>query len=285
MGINTWGVGRPRAVQAGSQARVSNRTLNPIQTKQRQELMSSYYFFLDETGDHGLTFIDKKFPIFLLCGCLIREDRLMAIEKQVNRFKRKFFETTEVILHSRDIRKCEGAFQILFDLNLKAGFYEDLNEILGQGKYCLIGSGVNKTEHVKKYGKVARDPYSLSLSFVLERLVYYLYSADRSASVEILVEERGKREDGLLLAHFNSVLDRGTHYVSSDNFKERIRRLSFHSKKENIIGLQIADLCAYPLARYAINPKEPYVPFDVIKGKLYCSPRGRFKGWGLKLFP
>jgi len=32
-----------------------------------------YFFFLDETGDHGLDFIDKNFPLFLLCGCLIRE--------------------------------------------------------------------------------------------------------------------------------------------------------------------------------------------------------------------
>jgi hypothetical protein len=60
-----------------------------------------YYFFLDETGDHGLDFIDKNFPLFLLCGCLIREDHLTKLGKQVNAFKLKYFKTTGVILHSR----------------------------------------------------------------------------------------------------------------------------------------------------------------------------------------
>jgi len=247
--------------------------------------MANYFFFLDETGDHGLTFIDKNFPIFLLCGCLMREDALKELEIRVNRFKRKYFKTTEVILHSRDIRKCDGAFQILFDLELKAAFYKDLNEILGQGHYYLIGAGVNKAVLVKKYGKVAKDPYSLSFSFVLERLVFYLNNADKSAGVEILVEERGKREDGQLLAHFNTVMDRGAYSMEPEKFKNRVRGLGFHGKKENIIGLQIADLCAYPLARHLINPKEPYVPFDIIKDKLYCSPKGQFRGWGLKVFP
>jgi hypothetical protein len=247
--------------------------------------MANYFFFLDETGDHGLAFIDKNFPIFLLCGCLIREDALRDIEARINQFKRDYFKTTGVILHSREIRKCEGAFQILFDLELKAKFYKDLNRILGRGQYSLIGSGVNKEEHVKRYGKGARDPYALSLFFVLERTIFYLNTADKTSTVEILVEQRGKREDGQLLAHFNSILDQGTYYVPSGNFKARVRRLSFHAKKENIVGLQIADLCAYPLARHLVSPSEPYVPFDIIKGKLYCSPKGQTEGWGLKVFP
>ena len=34
----------------------------------------NYYCFLDETGDHGLSFVDKNFPLFLLCGCITKED-------------------------------------------------------------------------------------------------------------------------------------------------------------------------------------------------------------------
>ena len=88
-----------------------------------------YGFFLDESGDHGLTYVDPNFPLFLLCGCLFEESALREMEKRVNEFKLKYFGTTAVILHSKDIRRCEGAFQILFDLDLKAKFYEDLNSI------------------------------------------------------------------------------------------------------------------------------------------------------------
>jgi len=83
----------------------------------------SYFLFLDESGDHDLGFVDKNFPLFLLCGCVIKEHYLKEIENKVNTFKQKYFGTTEVILHSRDIRKCQGAFQILFDLQLKGKAY------------------------------------------------------------------------------------------------------------------------------------------------------------------
>lgn len=244
-----------------------------------------YCFFLDETGDHGLTFIDDNFPIFLLCGCLIREDNLFAFEDELNKFKKSFFGTTEVNLHSREIRKCDGAFQILFDLELKAGFYEKLNRLLNQTKYYIIGAGVNKKEHIKRYGKGAKDPYALSLSFILERLIFCLDRKADKSHVKISAEKRGHKEDQMLLAHYNSVIDRGTYYVSSARFEMKIEEFKFHSKRENIVGLQLADLCAYPLARYVINPDAPYIPFNVIQKKIYSDNKGNIDGWGLKMFP
>ncbi|MDD5686363.1 MAG: hypothetical protein PHE88_00825 [Elusimicrobia bacterium] len=34
-----------------------------------------------------------------------------------------------------------------------------------------------------------------------------------------------------------------------------------------------------------INPKEPYIPFNIIEEKIYCDKKGKYDGWGLKLFP
>jgi len=244
-----------------------------------------YYFYLDETGDHGLDFIDKNFPLFLLCGCLTREDHLAKMEEEVNAFKLKYFKTTKVILHSRDIRRCEGSFQILFDLNVKSCFYADLNMILGKGVYHIIGAGINKEEHVKRYGRGAKDPYALSLSFIIERLIFCLDKLDTSATVEIVVEVRGRTEDQMLLSHFNATLDKGTYFVSAERLKKKIVKFGFIAKRDNNTGLQIADLCAYPLARNILNPEEPYVPFDIIRNKIYANDKGEYVGWGLKVFP
>ncbi|MEW6088918.1 MAG: DUF3800 domain-containing protein [bacterium] len=244
-----------------------------------------YYFFLDETGDHGLSYIDKNFPIFLLCGCLFSEDSLRQTENTLNDFKRKYFNTIEVIMHSREIRKCEGAFQILFDLNLKEKFYNDLNNILDKADFKIIGAVVNKEEHIKKYGAGAKDPYALSLSFIIERLIFCVDLMDKNASVDIQVEERGRKEDDMLLAHYNTIKDRGTFYVSTERMIHRLKSFKFFNKRENVLGLQVADLCAYPLARYVLNPRAPYIPFDVIKSKIYCNSKGEFEGWGLKQFP
>lgn len=244
-----------------------------------------YQLFLDETGDHGLNFIDKNFPLFLLCGCLFQEEELKELESKVGEFKRKYFKTTEVVLHSREIRKCDGVFQILFDLKLKEEFYKDLNSLLKNSKYTVIGVGINKEEHIKKYGTQAKDPYSLSLSFIIERMIFCLDNLDRHALVEIKAEIRGKKEDQNLLAHFHSIHDGGTYHVSRERLQKRIKGLKFCGKRENVVGLQVADLVAYPLARHLLNPKEPYIPFSIIEGKIYCNAKREYDGWGLKLFP
>ncbi len=244
-----------------------------------------YYLYLDETGDHGLSFIDHNYPIFLLCGCLFNQIEMENMEKKVNLFKQKYFSTSNVILHSREIRKCEGSFQILFDLNLKAKFYEDMNLIIKNSKFKIIGVGINKEEYIKRYGKSAKDPYALSLSFIIERLIFYLDELNKEAEVEIIAEKRGTKEDKKLLSQFNSTLDLGTYYVLSDRLKKKIKKFEFKFKKENIVGLQVADLCAYPLARHLLNSEEPYIPFMIIEEKIYCNNKGEYDGWGLKLFP
>jgi len=245
----------------------------------------NHFLFLDETGDHGLSFVDKNFPLFLLCGCLIEKKCLHEIERRVDNFKQKYFGTTQVILHSRDIRRCEGAFAVLFDLQLKQKFYEELNVILGQSGYCLLGSAVRKDKYIKKYGKGAKNPYALSLSFIIERLIFYLDSLSEKTDVRVLAEQRGSKEDQMLLSYFNSIMDRGTYYLKPDRLRQKIVGFSFHDKHDNITGLQIADLCAYPMARHLLYPKEPYIPFTIIERKIYHDNKGKYLGWGLKVFP
>lgn len=244
-----------------------------------------HHFFLDETGDHGLSFVDEKFPIFLLAGCLFEENELQKVEREIDNFRKNFFKTTEVVLHSRDVRKCEGAFQTLFDLKIKRRFYEELNKIISGARFTIIGSGVNKNDHIKKYGKGARDPYAISLAFIIERLIFCLDKKGDVSTVDIKIEKRGKKEDQQLLDQYNIILDRGTYYVSSERLKTKINKFEFFLKKDNVVGLQIADLCAYPLARHILNSVEPYIPFEIIKDKIYCDNNGKYDGYGLKIFP
>ena len=82
-----------------------------------------YFLFIDESGDHGLVTLDASFPVFLLCGLLTSEDNYSDLKNNINLIKNTFWGKKEVILHSRDIRKCEKEFQILFNLELKSEFY------------------------------------------------------------------------------------------------------------------------------------------------------------------
>src|SRR3990167_6435777 len=164
-----------------------------------------FHFFMDETGDHGLSFVDESFPIFLLAGCLFESAEYEKIIQEINAFKQEFFNTTEVILHSRDIRKCDGAFQILFDLELKKKFYERLNAIISGANFTIIAVAIDKKKHVEKYGKLANNPYTICLSYILERLIFCTDQNPNISTVSITIEKRGKKEDKQLLAHYNSV--------------------------------------------------------------------------------
>ena len=51
---------------------------------------------------------------------------------------------------------------------------------------------------------------------------------------------------------------------------------------DDVIGLQIADLVAYPLTKYVLNPNQVNLAFDVIKSNIFQQDG---KIVGLKVFP
>lgn len=238
--------------------------------------------FLDETGDHGLSHVDPNFPVFLLCGCLFTDDALVVFEREINHIKKKYWNTTDVILHSRDIRKCNGPFQILFDLSIKEKFYNDLNALIESTDFTVIAAAIDKEEYIKRYGKLAHDPYDVSLSFIMERLIFRLDEIGDIATSRLVFEKRGHKEDAQLASHFTAIRDNGTYFVDAERMQKRIEGCTFNSKRKNTIGLQCADLCAYPLARSLVLKGEPSKAADIVNKKVYHKG---IKKYGLKVFP
>jgi len=108
--------------------------------------MDTYYLFLDESGDHGLSNINTFFPVFLLCGVLFEKNQYQKSRNLINDIKNKYWGNKEVIRHSSDIRKCNKEFQILFDLELKGKFMTDVNSIITGCDYTIIADGIQKEE-------------------------------------------------------------------------------------------------------------------------------------------
>src|SRR3989344_5555822 len=243
-----------------------------------------YHLFIDESGDPSLSSINVDFPVFTLLGCLFEDSAYQETCLKIIELKREFFGSEHAILHSRDIRKCEGVFVKLFDLEVKAKFYERLNSILENGEYTSVAVGIKKQEFIEKYGKIADDPYELSLSFLLERAVMET-DKSKDSILHIAIESRGRVEDEIIQKRYNRLLDNGSSHISPERFKKRFEKMEFRKKKDNDCGLQIADLCAYPVARHLINPSEPYPAFNIVEKKLRKNNIGSYMGYGLKIFP
>lgn len=241
-----------------------------------------YYLYIDESGDHGLATLDPTFPVFLLCGILIEESQYENIRGQFNALKKELWGNKEVIFHSRDIRKYEKEFQIFFNLDLKKLFYDQLNNYIRKNDYTVIASAIQKERYIKKYGRLSNDVYELALSFIIERAVFYLDQYAAPNSLEIVIEKRGKKEDKLLGEHFQRLMARGTAYVTAQRLQVLNVNITFRSKKENINGLQLADLIAYPIARFVIEPNRANPAFEQFEAKIYSRKKKRY---GLKIFP
>ncbi len=242
-----------------------------------------YYLYIDESGDHGLTTVNADFPVFLLCGVVIAEDEYENLRQSFNAIKQTFWENKRVIFHSRDIRKCEKEFSVLFDLEKKKSFYEKVNTTIRTHQYTIIASAIKKDSYIQRFGRLSDDVYEISLSFIIERAIFFLDDLHkRDIELEIVIEKRGRKEDKKLEEHFQRLISRGTGYVNAERLRGYSLAITFSSKVENINGLQLADLVAYPIARYVIDSARANPAFDLIANKIYTKNGKRY---GIKIFP
>lgn len=66
------------------------------------------------------------------------------------------------------------------------------------------------------------------------------------------------------------------------DFKSIDFDLKFVKKSANVLGHQLADLCAYPIARHVIDPMKSHRAFEIVRSKFIDRA-----GWrhGFKIFP
>ena len=245
-------------------------------------MADNYVLYLDECGDQNLSSFDPQFPIFTLCGVVVSEEQDKLLADRINSLKMDIWNNTNIILHSRDIRKCQNGFEVLFDLEVKKHFLESVNAILGDDIYIIICCAILKEPYIRQYGKL-NDVYGLSLSYIMERVVFYLDSVGKdNIELRTVIERRGKKEDTSLLNYYNQLLDRGTYWVNGDRMRRYFKRFDMRWKSENIVGLQVADLVAYPITRHVLNPNGVNLAYDVLKKNIYQVDG---KMYGMKVFP
>ena len=243
-------------------------------------MTSPFIAYFDESGDHGLQSIDPTYPAFVLCGAAFKTDQYRGTELNLfSKIKFDHFGHDAVIFHSREIRKRMGAFQILNDPGRRARFMGDVATFFGASTCTLIAAGIDKLRHVRQYAYPG-DPYGISLTFCLERL--YAWQRDNGAAnaeTHCVFEARGDEEDKQLAVHFLRI-------CGGDNNWGRLPfHMTFASKQTNMPGLQIADLAAYPIARYVIDRNAPNPAFEAIRPRFRKKWNGVIDGWGLKIFP
>lgn len=241
---------------------------------------SDYIVYADESGDHSLTSIDPKYPMFVLAFCIFHKNEYTtAVTSAVQNFKFNHFGHDMVLLHEFDIRKAKKEFAILVNPKKRMDFMADLSQLIEQAPFTIISMAIEK-KILKASRQGATNPYHLALGFGLERIYSFLKTKRQiTRQTHIVFESRGKKEDQALKQVFSEICCG----------KNRWGCLPFEmiiaDKKSNSCGLQLADLIARPIGRYVLNPSQENRAYRIIEKKFYRDRWGLKEGRGLKCYP
>lgn len=244
-------------------------------------MFSDFLLFIDESGDHGLTSIDRHYPVFVLCGVLVHKDEYVdRLSAGLDRLKIKHWGHNEIVLHEREIRKPRGAFSFLQIAEKREEFQQDIASIFRDGQFQLIYSVIRKDVYAERY-VVPRNPYDLSMSFVLERAFLELNARGQGARrTTVIVECRGKEEDAQLRLAFERITNGNNACGRALPFD-----LLMIPKIANSSGLQVADLAARPMGTRVLRPDQPNRAYDTLRVRIRRNHAGEARGFGIKIHP
>jgi hypothetical protein len=242
---------------------------------------SDYVIYADESGDHSLVSINPQNPVFVLAFCIFEKRAYIeTVVPMVQRLKFDFFGHDCVVLHSHEIRKARGEFNILLNPQTRQTFIDRVNEVMAAAPVTVIAAVIDKQRHVRQYNDPA-NPYEIALTFCMERLQHWMREHGQGRRLShLMVERRGASEDAKLELEFRRIVQGRNQVGAMPNLDIR-----FMDKKHNSTGLQFADLVAHPIGRHVINPLQANRAYELIEPKLRRSSSGRIRGYGLKIFP
>ena len=96
--------------------------------------------------------------------------------------------------------------------------------------------------------------------------------------MDVRVEKRGKNEDDSSFRPRSLRVRRKALFLcKAERLQKIISSFKFQAKKDNVIGLQLAEVGAHPSVRHLTSAKRTsYIPFDGIKGNMYRDRKGNF---------
>jgi len=111
-----------------------------------------------------------------------------------------------------------------------------------------------------------------------------MYLGRSKEKLIIRIESRETHNDIKLAEVYENFRSQTTYQFAISEIHSKIVDLSFNQKVQNVVGMQIADLVAYPIGRWVLNNIKENKPFEFIKQKIH-SKNNIFLNYGLKVFP
>ena len=266
-------------------------------------LVPNVRMYVDENGHQSLkgdlSLSDKRFLCMTGVIMPIREHN-EKLTPMLNDLKIKYFGSSEIVLHRRELISAKGPFTVLSDKNTRQHFDDDLLFIIAEVKYRVISVVIDKKRLVEKHGILhAHDPYALALEYLMQRYQYWMKDCHMSHHFcygDILAESRGGGEDLLTKRTYDEIyqgkgynpLDDAAKYYSSSHIKLK-------KKADNIAGLQFVDLISHPARRYILSKNDLATNLktssfeqrivEILSAEKFRRKGGKIEGAGTVFYP
>ena len=265
--------------------------------------MRLYRIYIDEIGNHDMqvkTVTDPNARFLILFGVIVeREYMLHTLQPEMNKIKRDFFQhdpDEPIIFHRKDMARMRGQFRSLGSREKRQRFGDTMLDAYRRWHFTSICVTIDKKTHLALYGENHRPPYNYCLHILMERYVLFLRS--KHVKGDAMIEARGKREDKELSTAYNTFFLAGSGRVKSEIWQTHLttRQLKINPKKDNVVGLQIADLLGHAAHydnlqenSFIVEQKSDYgreISKILREEKYRRSPYdGTIIGFGMKMLP
>lgn len=258
-----------------------------------------YRLYIDEVGNPDLhASQDPNHRYLSLTGVILELGYVDAtVFPALEGLKRKYFGShpdEPVILHRKGLVNKKHQFESLRDPAIEAAFNADILQLFADLDYTVLTAVIDKLEQQQRYQAWRFDPYHYCLTVLVER--YVLWLRHREAIGDVMAESRGGKEDRRLKDSFARAYAMGSDFIRPEVFDTHLtsKSLKVKPKSNNIAGLQLADLVAYPSFRATLARREGQplpenfggrIARILEESKYNRSLRGVIEGWGRKWLP
>lgn len=217
--------------------------------------MAKYTLYLDESTTHN-NFNNK---VFCMAGVIIKdEDYSNIIIPEMNNLKRRIWHNvanpTDIVIHQKEVnegikRKATDSNFTRFSQNRYCKMlYEGLNNLFSQNTMTIVGTCIVMDDLNLYFNNgIKTDQYLIALQLLMENYCHFLCSTNGVG--KILYEARHEHENEKMRIRFYNIKLMGSMYVNSSIMITRLRSIDFPKKKDNNIGLQLADFVPNYFAR------------------------------------
>jgi len=198
--------------------------------------------------------VASDFPVFVLVGLLVGESYYArTLVPRTKQLKRHHLGTTDVPLHSRDIRRFQGPFTFLkTSPERKNAFHKAIGDLFLKSRIRIYAVAIDK-KRLREQSLVPLNPYDVSLSQLLSVVCGppRIVGPSRPSISRIIAESRGRKEE--LQREYQGFRQRGLHSYGSPDVQRRLPttvqnlfplRVDFARKSDLVAGLELSDLAA-----------------------------------------